>query len=106
MIKNLEFKTLALIFPALLIVESAQWVHSILHGWLHLKFKSYWELAALLPRILKKREAIQARRQVSDREIVRLYKGQLAVAGLNHPLMKYFLSPLLNAYWMLIHRLI
>lgn len=106
LLKNLELKTLVLIFPALLIVESAQWVHSILHGWLHLKFKSYWELAALLPRILKKRKTIQACRQVSDHEIVRLYQGRLAVAGLNHPLMKNFLSPLLHAYWGFIRRFI
>ena len=106
LLKNLELKTLVLIFPALLVVESAQWVHSLLHGWLHLKIKSYWELAALLPRILKKRKAIQAHRKVSDREIARLFKGQLAVAGLNHPLMKNFLSPLLNAYWGLIRRFI
>jgi GT2 family glycosyltransferase len=106
MIKNLEIKTLTLIFPALLIVESAQWIHSILHGWLRLKIKSYWELAALLPRILKKRKMIQAHRKISDREVVRLYQGRLVVAGLNHPLMKNFLSPLLNAYWALIRYLL
>ena len=106
MIKNLECKTILLIFPALLIVESAQWVHALQNGWLFLKIKSYWELAALLPRILKKRRTIQARRKISDREIVRLYQGQLAVAGLNHPLMEKFLSPLLNAYWKLIRHLL
>ena len=99
LIKNLEWKTLVLILPALLIIESAQWVHAILHGWLHLKLKSYFELIALLPRILKKRRTIQAHRKIPDREIIRLYRGQLAVAGMNDPLMKYLLSPVLNAYW-------
>jgi GT2 family glycosyltransferase len=106
MIKNLECKTLLLIFPALLIVEFAQWVHALLNGWLFLKIKSYWELAMLLPRILKKKRAIQAHRKISDREIIRLYQGRLAVAGLNHPLMENFLSPLLNAYWQIIRRLL
>ncbi len=106
LIKNLEWKTLTLIFPALLIVEFAQWVHALLHGWLHLKIKSYFELTALLPRILKKRRALQAIRKIPDREIIRLYQGRLAVAGMNHPLMKHILSPLLNAYWKLIRRLI
>lgn len=106
MIKNFECKTLLLIFPALLIVESAQWVHALLNGWLFLKIKSYWELAALLPRILKKRKVIQTHRKISDKEIIRLYQGRLAVAGLNHPLMENILSPLLNAYWGLIRGLI
>jgi len=99
LIKNLEWKTLALIFPALLLIESAQWVHAILHGWLHLKLKSYFELAAHLPSILQKRRDIQARRKIPDREIITLYRGKLAVAGMNHPLMDKFLSPILEAYW-------
>jgi len=99
LIKNLERKTLVLILPALLIIEFAQWVHAILHGWLLLKIKSYFELVALLPRILKKRKIIQTLRRVPDREIIRLYRGQLAVAGMNDPLMKYLLSPVLSAYW-------
>jgi len=106
LIKNLECKTLAFVFPALLIVESAQWVHAILHGWFFLKIKSYFELAALLPRILKKRSALQARRKIPDKEIIRLYQGRLAVAGMNHPLMENLLSPILNAYWKLIRHLI
>ena len=99
LIKNLEFKTLGLIVPALLVVESAQWVHAILHGWFLLKIKSYFELAALLPSILRKRRAIQASRKIPDREIIRLYRGQLAVAGMIHPLMEKFLSPVLDTYW-------
>jgi GT2 family glycosyltransferase len=99
LMKNLERKTLALIFPALLLIEVAQWVHAILHGWLLLKIKSYFELAAYLPTILKKRRKIQAHRKISDKEIIRLYRGQLAVAGMDDPLMKYLLSPVLATYW-------
>jgi len=106
LIKNLEWKTLALIFPALLVVESAQWVHAILHGWCLLKLKSYFELVALLPSILKKRRDIQTRRITSDQEITRLYQGQLAVAGMNNSLMENLLSPILKAYWVLIRGLI
>ncbi len=102
LIKNLEWKTLVLIFPTLLVVECAQWVHAALNGWFRLKLKSYYELAMLLPSILKKRSALQTSRKIPDGEIVRLYQGKLAVAGMNHPLMKNVLSPLLNAYWRLI----
>ena len=99
LVKNLEWKTLILIFPALLTVESAQWVHAILHGWFLLKLKSYFELAVLLPSILKKRREVQTSRKIRDAEIVRIYEGNLAVSGLNHPLMEKFLSPILVAYW-------
>ncbi len=77
-----------------------------INGWFVLKIKSYFELIALLPRILKKRRDIQARRIASDKEITRLYQGRLAVAGMNHPLMESLLSPILNAYWGLIRGLI
>lgn len=106
MIKNLQWKTLVLILPALLMVEFAQWAHAILHGWFVLKIKSYFELTALLPRILKKRKKMQAHRKIPDKELIRLYQGKLAVAGMNHPLMDNFLSPVLNTYWRLIRSLI
>ncbi|GJL79615.1 MAG: glycosyl transferase [Nitrospinaceae bacterium] len=99
LLKNLEWKTLGLILPALLLIEFAQWIHAILHGWLHLKAKSYLELFALLPRILQKREKIQDARKIPDRDIIRLYKGKLAIAGMNDSLIENFLSPILDTYW-------
>lgn len=102
LIKNLEWKTLGLLFPALIIVEVAQWVHAILHGWFFLKVKSYFELAILLPGILKKKRELQALRNIRDAEIILLYQGKLTVAGLKHPLMEKFLSPALEGYWNLI----
>ncbi len=102
LLKNMQWKTFFLIFPGLVVVEMAQWAHALLHGWFGLKIKSYFELIALFPGILKKRRQIQSRRKVSDRTIVSLYEGNLAVAGMKHPLMNNVLSPALNAYWMLI----
>ncbi len=97
--KHLRWKTLLLIFPSLAIVELAQWVHSLGNGWFFLKIKSYLELAALSPRILKKRKQIQASRKVSDAEIARLYEGNLAISGMRHPILDHVLSPLLAVCW-------
>lgn len=102
LIKNMEWKTLCLIFPALVMVECAQLAHSLANGWFMLKIKSYFELLALLPRILKKRGEVQRRRRVSDSEIVRLYQGTLAVSGVKHPLLDNILSPILNIWWNII----
>lgn len=104
--KNLEFKTLLLITPALLVIEAAQLAHGLLNGWFMSKIKSYFELLALLPNILEKRRKLQSERKVTDREIVRLYQGRLRVSGLQNPLLDTFLSPLLAFYWNLIRRLI
>ncbi len=102
LLKNMETKTLFLIFPALVLVECAQLAHSLMNGWFVLKIKSYFELLALLPRILNKRRQVQRRRRVTDREIVRLYQGTLSVSGVKNPLLDNVLSPILNTYWNLI----
>ena len=104
LLKNLECRTLALISPALMMVECAQLAHSLMHGWFFLKIKSYFELLALLPRILKKRRDLQRRRRAADSEIVRLYQGTLAVSGVKNPLLDNILSPVLNAWWNIIRR--
>jgi len=102
LLKNMECKTLVLIFPALVVVELAQIVHALMHGWLGLKIKSYFEILGKFLQITRKRRQIESFRKVSDKEISRLYQGAMAVSGMKNPLMGYVLSPLLNAYWKLI----
>ncbi len=102
LLKNMECKTLILISPALVVVELAQFVHAMMHGWLGLKVKSYFEILGQFLQIARKRRQVQSFRKVSDKEISRLYLGTLAVSGMKNPLMDYILSPLLSAYWKLI----
>mgnify|MGYP002633811425 CR=1 FL=1 len=102
LLKNMECKTLILIFPALVVVELAQIVHALMHGWLGLKVKSYFEILGQFAQIARKRRKIKSFRKVSDKEIARLYRGTIAVSGMKNPLMDYILSPLLSAYWKLI----
>ena len=104
--KNLEWKTLFLISPALIAVELAQIAHALSNGWFDLKLKSYFEILGLMRLILRKRRALQRTRKVSDREIVSLYEGKLEVGGVKNSLLKYFLSPGLDLYWRLIRRFI
>ena len=106
LLKNMEVKTLALISPALIIVELSQWFHAVIHRWFFLKVKSYFEILSLLPRILIKRKKQKYLRKVSDKEITRMHQGPLYVSGMANPLLTHLLSPLLNIYWKIIRRLI
>jgi len=106
LLKNMEVKTLALISPALIIVEFSQWFHAAINKWFLLKMKSYFEILILLPSILTKRKKLKLLRKVSDKEITRVYKGTLAISGANNPLLTYLLSPALNTYWKIIRHLI
>ena len=87
LLKNFNLKTLILISPALVLVELSQWVHAAINGWFFLKAKSYFELINLLPRILQKRRKLNFSRKVNDREIVRIYQGNLSVSGIKNPLI-------------------
>ena len=106
LLKNMEVKTLALICPALIIVEFSQWFHAAIHKWFLLKMKSYFEILTLLPRILTKRKKQKHLRKVPDKEITRIYQGTLSVSGMNNPLLINLLSPALNIYWKIIRHLI
>jgi len=106
LLKNMGIKTLALISPALVIVEFAQWFHAAINGWFLLKIKSYIEILTLLPNILAKRKKQKSLCRVSDKEITRIYQGSLSISGMNNPLLKYLLSPALNTYWKIIRHLI
>jgi hypothetical protein len=81
-------------------------VHALLNGWASLKLKSYFEIGGMLTKIIKKRRQICLLRKVSDKEIIRLYQGKLAVSGVDSVLMEYGLSPLLNLWWKLVKNLI
>jgi len=104
--KNYSLKTLLLISPALIIVELAEVLFSLTSGWFRKKIGSYNEIASLLPGIREKRKVIQRERKVSDREIVRIFVGDLKISGVNNFLLDRVLSPFLNCYWKLIRGLI
>ena len=79
---------------------------ALMTGWFVLKIRSYPELLALLPSLLKKRKAVQAEREIGDAEIVALFVGDLRIGGLKNPLLDRGLSPLLRFYWKLVKKLI
>ncbi len=106
LLKNMEIKTLAIISPALILVEFSQWFHAVTNGWFFFKIKSYFEILSLLPRIFEKRRKLKSLRKKPDSEIAHIYQGALAVSGMKSPFLTHVLSPILNIYWKLIRNLI
>lgn len=106
LLKNMEYKTLILIFPALILVELSQWFHAATNGWFILKIKSYLEIIKLLPIIAEKKRGLKSARKISDKKITHIYQGSLSVSGVKNPLLTHLLSPILNIYWKLIQHLI
>lgn len=102
LLKNPELKTLALLMPALILTEAAQWAHSLLNGWFFLKVKSYRDLLEQLPQILVKRRKVQSVRKATDREIARLFQSELAVSGVQSFFIDRVLNPFYRCYWKLI----
>ncbi|PIQ96300.1 MAG: hypothetical protein COV67_10265 [Nitrospinae bacterium CG11_big_fil_rev_8_21_14_0_20_56_8] len=99
LLKNMEGKTLLLLLPGLILVETAQWIHAALNGWFFLKVKSYIELAEAFPSILKKRRKLKRLRKVRDRDLLTLHQGTLAVSGMRSLLVDTLLNPILDLWW-------
>jgi GT2 family glycosyltransferase/SAM-dependent methyltransferase len=84
--------------PALLGVEAAVLLFALHKGWLGEKLWAYRELVAHLPKTLTERRRVQALRLPDDLFAHHL-AGEMAVAGMDHPIMTHFANPLLSAYW-------
>jgi len=106
LLKNYSLKTLFFISPALIIVELVEICFSLTSGWFWKKILSYGEILSSLPRIRAERKIIQQERKVSDREIVKLFTGELKISGVNNFLLDRVLSPFLSFYWNLIRGLV
>jgi GT2 family glycosyltransferase len=94
---------LALLAPALLATELALLVAAAAGGWLPQKLAAWGDVVRALPRVVRQRRAIQARRTVSAREF-----ADGLVAGLDSQYLgrAAVLSPLLRAYWALVRALL
>ena len=104
LLKNYRWRTLALLLPALLALEAAQWVHALGNGWFGLKLKSYLELVRDWPGLMERRARVQATRRVSDAEITALHESTLRLSGVRSPWLEKGLNPLLAWYWEKIRR--
>ena len=99
LIRTYPLALLAVIAPALVATELALLVVSLAGGWFSQKLRAQVDLARALPRLVRERRAIQARRAVSAREF-----AQALTPALNSPYLgaagrSRLLGALLAGYW-------
>jgi hypothetical protein len=93
---------LALLAPALLATELALVLAATAGGWLPQKLSAWGETAGSLPRLLRERRAIQARRTVGAAEFARDLTARLDSPYLGAAGRSRALGLVLGAYWALV----
>ncbi len=99
--QNLRLWTLAVLAPWLLLSEAALFLAAVRSGWWKQKARVY--VYFLRPaswwRILRVRLATARLRQVSDREIVRLFTPVISFQDVSGPFTRYVANPLMTVLW-------
>jgi GT2 family glycosyltransferase len=90
---------LALLAPALLATELALLMIAPASGWGRPKLQAHADTLRALPRLLRERRAIQARRAIGAREFARLLTPELSSPDLGPPARNRLLQAVLRAYW-------
>jgi GT2 family glycosyltransferase len=106
LIRDYPGALLALIFPALLGTELALIVASAVGGWLPQKLRAYAETVPSLPRLLRERRAIQAKRTISAGEFATGLVASLDSAYLGAAGRSRVLAAALGVYWRVVLRLL
>jgi len=101
-LQNYRVATLIVLFPAWLVMEGGIILFAIKNGWIKEKLKGYLSLIYHLPGIIGRRLDAQFKiRQVSDREILKLYVGSIRFQEIDNPLLRYVVNPLMEIYFYL-----
>jgi GT2 family glycosyltransferase len=101
-IRTYPWELLALIAPALAATELALHAIAAQGGWLAEKLRADADVLRWLPRLLRERRAIQAKRTVSALEFARPFTADLSSPYLGRASRSRLLRALLRAYWRLV----
>lgn len=106
-LKNYRFFSIILILPAFIIMEFGLLFFSFSNSWLKEKLKVYQYFLKLenWRDILNKRKKVQKLRKVRDKEIIKMFSGEIwyqEISGKKLKIANYFFS----AYWRIIKFLI
>jgi GT2 family glycosyltransferase len=90
---------LILVAPALLATEAALVLVAAREGWLREKLRAWGDLVRWLPRLMRERRALQARRRVSAREFAAWLVPELSSPYIGGPARSRPVEMALRAYW-------
>jgi GT2 family glycosyltransferase len=79
LLKNLRWRTLALLALPLMLTEMVTWSYALVSGWAYIrsKLRTCYQLTVQLPSLLSQRREVQRRRCAPDRSILRLCTHRL-----------------------------
>jgi GT2 family glycosyltransferase len=101
-IRTYPGRLLALLAPVLLATELALLVIAPASGWGRSKLQAHADTVRALPRLLRERREIQARRAIGAREFARLLTPELSSPDLGPLARNPLLRAALRAYWALV----
>jgi hypothetical protein len=87
-LKNFEIKTLLLILPACIIMETGVLLDSIMKGYFKAKLRGYFETAHNLRKTLHKRSLIQKTRVRTDKELFHFLNPEILFEEVDSPLLR------------------
>lgn len=103
-----KWRTLALLAPALLVMELGQCIYATTQGALRQKLASWCDLLrpAMWRAIKARRHTAQARRTISDRAFMARFVGRVHLPAGDPWALRWIANPLFNAYWRITRQLI
>ncbi len=108
LLQNYKIATLLLILPAACLMDVGMFFYSFIAGWWREEFKVYGYFFKPLSwdKIVKTRQAVQKKRKIKDKEIIKRFVGKIEFQDLQNPLLKYIANPFFNSYWQIIKKII
>ena len=100
--------TILVLFPAILAMEFGQFLFALRNGLVRRKLASYRSLISsrILQSIYRQRKCLQARRSISDRQLLRLMIGRINSPHLDSLLLKKVVNPVFSFYHAMLKRII
>jgi GT2 family glycosyltransferase len=105
-----KWPTLLLLLPILLVTELGLLILALIQGWFLEKVRAnfYWLNPTNIIKVFKKRSLIQKKRVKPDSELLTYATGSVNFdgAGINNPVVRFIINPILKAYFFIAKRLI
>ena len=103
-----KIPTILVLLPAILIMDVGMLFYSLINGWIGVKLNVYKYFLKVdsWKKIIKTRKEIKKLRKINDSQIVKNVVGKVEFQEINNPVLKYIANPILNAYWVLVRKLI